>query len=172
MAVLTNIGGGEMNGYEDTLAAFVASHESNTHSLLNVTEGKKKTAPRPPYNPNAPENRWPLMVHHETNGEKAIGKSIVGLSASDSMMVTKQNESDLKMALASRWRLEPYEKPQVVILPPEVEKQRLIDQNKALEGQIAMVFDIARKQQVQLESLQKQIAESTVAGDSNTGKGK
>ena len=76
------------------------------------------------------------------------------------------------MALASGYRLEPYLKPQVVILSPEVEKQKLIDQNKELEGKFATVLDIARKQQEQLNLMEKKLAEMSLAQPEDAPKGK
>ena len=43
------------DGHGDALAAFVASHEVNSVGLLNLSEGKKTTDPRPPYDPTHPE---------------------------------------------------------------------------------------------------------------------
>lgn len=171
MAVITNVGN-EINGFEDTYSAHIMAHEENSRILLNLTNGRPKNTPKPHYNPNAPENRWPVMVHHPAHGERTVGKSTLGLHKEAASRIVEANESELKMALASGYRLEPYLKPQVVILSPEVEKQKLIDQNKELEGKFATVLDIARKQQEQLNLMEKKLAEMSLAQPEDAPKGK
>src|SRR6185312_9959055 len=72
--------GGEINGHGDSIDAFRQANEGNARALLNVAEGKKKNDPRPIYNPDHPDNAWPLMVYHPEKGELIVGKSLAGVS--------------------------------------------------------------------------------------------
>lgn len=134
------------DGLGESLAAHVESHESNTKQLLNLAEGKKKTDPRPFYNPDHPDNAWPVMLHHPGKSELTVGRTLKGVtSAAERAQVTKFNEKAKADALASGYRHEPYLKPQIAVLDPATEKAAMQKQNEDLRGQLAVLQDAVTK---------------------------
>jgi hypothetical protein len=134
------------DGHGDALAAFVASHEVNSVGLLNLSEGKKTTDPRPPYDPTHPDNQWPVMLHHQALGELTVGKSLKGVTiAAERKRIVAENTAAVDAAIERGYRHEPYIKPQVMVLSPEQEKLALLKRNQDLEGQINAQADQLRK---------------------------
>jgi hypothetical protein len=133
--------GGELDGYGDSMRAFRSAHEGNTAVLLNLAAGRKKNDPAPPYDPNNPDNAWPVMVYHAEFGEKVIGQSLTSLDKSVRSHIEGQNKSDLAAALKQGWRRDQYIKPQVAVLDPAVEKAAVLKKNQELEGKIVAQAD-------------------------------
>lgn len=134
------------DGLGESLAAHVESHESNTKQLLNLADGKKKTDPRPFYNPDHPDNAWPVMVHHPAKGELTIGRTLKGVTnAAERAQITKLNDKAKVDALASGYRVEPWAKPQIAVLDPATEKAAMLKQNEDLRGQLAVLQDAVSK---------------------------
>lgn len=145
-----------IDGLGESHAAFRESHESNSNQLLNLAEGRKKTDPRPAYNPNHPDNQWPQAVHHAAKGEKVVGRNLKGVAdPTERKKILAANESEKSEALKLGYQLEPFVKPQVVVLSPEVEKAALIAKNKELEGQYIAANDMLVKMAARLEALEK-----------------
>ncbi len=137
--------GGEINGHGDSMDAFRTANEQNARALLNVAEGKKKNEPRPPFNPDHPDNQWPVMVYSAEKGELTVGKSLVGLAGSLRLETEKNNKAALAQSVKDGYRSEPYIKPQVVVLDPATEKAELKRKNDELQGQITALNDLMHK---------------------------
>ncbi len=136
----------EIDGHGDSMEAFRSANDQNANHLLNVTEGKKKNTPRPLYNPNHPDNQWPKMRYHAEKGQLTIGKSTKGVDdARQKAQIVKDNEAALKAAEAEGWRSEPYQKPQIAVLDPAVEKVRQQQEMTELRGQLVAMQDMVAK---------------------------
>ena len=143
------------NGFEDAIAAHVASHEQNSNALLNLGEGKKTTDPRPPYNPDHPDNAWPLMLHHAAKGELTVGTSLKGVTdPAERKRIHAENTAAVDAAIKQGYRYEPYPKLQIQVLDPVVEKAALMQKNKDLEGQLRAQADVTNKLMARLEALE------------------
>jgi hypothetical protein len=147
--------GGEINGYGDAMDAFRASHEQNSRQLVNLANGRKKNAVIPSYDPDHPDNQWPLMVYHPEKGELAVGRNLVGLVGIVRADAEKTNKAQLADALKSGYRKEPYLKPQVVVLDPAVEKAAMLAKQNELQGVIVSQNDVLQKLMARLEALEK-----------------
>lgn len=131
----------EGRGYEDSIEAFKMSHEQNSRQILNIAEGRKKTDPRPAYDPNHPDNRWPLQVHR-ADGTKDVGVTLLGVTIpSERHRITEENQQALKQAIADGYRREPFIKPQVAVLHPDAEKAALKATNENLQAQLNALAD-------------------------------
>lgn len=140
--------GGEINGHGDAFEAFVQANNSNATMLLNVAEGKKKNAIRAPYNPDHPDNAWPVMVYSvdPAKPEMTVGKSLAGVTDPRlRKLIESDNEAEYKKAVASGYRDEPYPKPQIAVLDPAAEKLELKRKNDELQGQITALTDLVNK---------------------------
>lgn len=144
---------GEVDGYGDSMDAFRKGHEQNTAILLNLAEGKKKNAYRPPFNPNSADNAWPVMLYHPEKGERVLGVSLVGLTGTARRDAEKDNLETVKAAKNIGYREEPYKKPQVVVLDPAVEKAALVAENQAMKGTIVSLSDQLNKLSQAVEKL-------------------
>lgn len=130
------------DGHGDAIADFKRGHEENSAGLLNVLEGKKARAPRPPYDPNHPDNKWPIMVHHASKGELTVGTNLKGVTLpSERERITAENEKALAEALAVGYRRQPFVKPQIAIADPATEKALLVKKIAELEGQNALLSE-------------------------------
>jgi hypothetical protein len=112
--------------------------------LLNVAEGKKKNTPRPIYNPEHPDNAWPVMVYSAdpVKPELIVGKSLVGVTdPRQRKQIESDNEAEYKKAIAAGYRDEPYAKPQIAVLDPAQEKLELKRKNDELQAQINALAD-------------------------------
>jgi hypothetical protein len=146
-------GAGEVNGHGDSFEAFVQANDSNARMLLNVAEGKKKNTPRPIYNPEHPDNAWPVMVYSAdpVKPELVVGKSLVGVTdPRQRKQMEADNEAEYKKATTPLpnglgYRDEPYAKPQIVVLDPAQEKLDLKRKNDELQGQITALTDLVNK---------------------------
>ncbi len=137
--------GNETDGHGDSIEAFRTANTQNAAALLNVTEGKKKNAPRPIYDPSHVDNQWPKMVYSPT-GEKTVGKSTGGVKdPRERKQILDDNQAAYKAALGSGFRDEPYAKPQIVLLDPAAEKAELKRKNDELQGQITALTDLVHK---------------------------
>lgn len=131
----------EGRGYEDSIEAFKMSHEQNSRQILNIAEGRKKTDPRPAYDPNHVDNQWPLQVHR-ADGTLDVGVTLKGVVVpSERARILKENQEALKQALADGYRREPFIKPQVAVLHPDAEKAALKATNENLQAQINALAD-------------------------------
>jgi hypothetical protein len=131
-----------VDGLGESHAAFTRAHHENSAALLNLAEGRKKDAPRPAYDPNHPDNQWPVMLHHPAKGELTVGRSLKGISnPAERKAVTATNEEAVKAALKLGYRSEPYAKPQITVLDPAAEKAALVKQNEEVRGQLAELAD-------------------------------
>ncbi len=177
--MVETIGMGEMNGYADSHADFVAAHELNTRALLNLADAEaqkaagvpvtiKKNDPRPAYDPAHSDNHWPLMIHHAQKGEKVIGKSLKGLAGRSRLEQEQSNKKELEAHLDPKagWRREPFPKPQVAVLDPATEKAHMLERNRMLEGLIVQQNDLVQKLSARLDAL-----ENGSAGDAGKPKG-
>lgn len=122
------------DGLGESLAAHIESHESNTKQLLNLAEGRKKTDPRPVYDPSHPDNHWPQMVHHPAKGELTVGKSLKGVTAPFRANTAKANEAEKEAAFRAGYRSEPYIKPQIAVLDAASEKAAMAKEIEQLKG--------------------------------------
>ena len=137
-------GGGEVNGHGDSFEAFVQANESNARMLLNVAEGKKKSTPRPAYNPDHEDNAWPVMVYSTdpAKPEMTVGKSLVGITdPRERKQIEEDNKVAYKKAVSAGYRDEPYAKPQIAVLDPAAEKIELKRKNDELQAQINALAD-------------------------------
>lgn len=155
MSVETIGMGGETNGYGDSMDAFRSAHEQNTRALLNLAAKRPKNAPIPPYNPSHPDNQWPVMVFHPEKGELTVGKNLTGLTGVVRKDVETTNKADLAMALKMGYRDEPYQKPQITLLDPAVEKAAMLAKHRELEGTIVAQQDYMSKLEARLAALEK-----------------
>lgn len=137
---------GEVDGYGDSMEAFRTAHASTANQLLNLAEGKKKNAPRAAYDPDHPDNQWPIMVYHPEKGELTVGKSVVGLDGNRRREVTVANQKALDQALTKDgYRKEPYLKPQIAVHDPAVEKAALQARIQEQDGKIVALSDLVQK---------------------------
>jgi hypothetical protein len=155
MAVETIGMGGEINGYGDAMDAFRSSHEQNSRALINLAAGRKKNAVIPPFDPQHPDNQWPVMVYHAEKGELTVGKNLLGLVGIVRQDAEKTNKAELNAALKAGYRTEPYKKPQVVVLDPAVEKAAILAKQNELQGIIVAQNDVNQKLMARLEALEK-----------------
>lgn len=144
---------GDVDGYGDSMAAFRDSHEQNTRVLLNLAAGRKKNAPLPAFNPQHPDNAWPVMVYHPERGEKTIGVNLLGLVGGPRQQAERDNKAALAQAQKDGYRAEPYVKPQIVVLDPALEKAAMKATNDALQGQIIAQADELAKLRSAVEKL-------------------
>lgn len=160
--------GGEINGYGDAMDAFRGAEEQNARILLNLEDIRigrergidpnklpKKNSLRAPYDPNHPDNKWPVMVYHAALGYKVIGQNLKGLTGALRIEAEKANQVALKAAQAENWRLEQYPKPQVALLDPAAEKAALVARNVELEGKIVALTDSFTKLMARLDAIEK-----------------
>lgn len=144
-----------VNGHGDSMAQFIEAHRSNTDQILNLAEGKKKTAPRPAYDPDNPDNQWPKMVH-SAKGELTVGKSLVGVQdPAARKRIEAANKEAFEAALKGGYRMEPYLKPQVVVPDAAVEKAALLKHNADLSGTIVQQNDQLARLTARLEALEQ-----------------
>lgn len=146
MAVQVHDQGFGINGHQKSLAIARRAHIENSNALINHAEGKDVDTPRPVYDPDDPDNQWPVMVHHPSNGEKTIGVTLKGVE--DTMArsrITAANKKALTEALAAGYRAEPYIKPQVAVLDPATEKAELLRKNNEMQGQLNTLHDLVSK---------------------------
>ena len=144
------------NGHEESFAAFKSSHEANSTALLNLAEGKKTTEPRPPFDPNSPDNAWPLMVHHAAKGELTVGKNLKGVEDPRTRKdITQANEAALAVALKSGYRREPYIKPQVPVLDPAAEKAALLRRIQEQDGLLNQQTDLLLRMEDRLKAVEQ-----------------
>lgn len=128
------------NGHDESHAAFKASHEANTHALINLAAGRKSTAPHPPYDPNHPHNQWPVMIYHPAKAPLSVGFSLAGIKDPEVLAkAQKANENELNFALTTGYRMEPYAKPQIAVHDPALEKQMALKREEEMRGQIAIL---------------------------------
>ncbi len=131
----------EPGGLKESIAKFSKHQAEVGAALLNISgiglpaddhltypEGRDENDPRPAYDPKDPKNRWPCMVYHAEKGE-----------------LTVNGPKELKEAYAKDYRDDPYPKPQIEVLAPEIEKKRLKDENDQLRGQMARLEDQQNK---------------------------
>lgn len=138
--------GSEVDGHGDSMEAFRNGNNSNANMLLNVTEGKKKTAPRAVYDPRHPDNEWPKMLHHPEKGGVVFGLSLLGVKdPAERKRIVRDNEEAVSMALKAGFRPEPYMKPQIAVLDPAVEKAEMLRKNQEMEGRITALTDLVMK---------------------------
>ena len=136
----------EIDGHGDAMEAFRTANNSNAAMLLNVSEKKKKNAPRPVYDPRHPDNGWPKMVYSAERGELVVGKSLVGVEDQGlRKRIVAENEAAIKEAFANGYRTEPYIKPRVAVLDPAVEKAEMLRKNQEMEGRIVALTDLVTK---------------------------
>jgi hypothetical protein len=144
---------GENNGYGDSMDAFRNAHADNSRIILNLAFGRRKNDPAPKFDPDSPDNAWPIMVYHPEKGHRIVGVNLLGLVGG----ARKQAEADNKAALAQvqkdGYRLEPYLKPQIAVLDPAVEKAAALAKNAELEGKIVAQADELAKLRQMLEKL-------------------
>ena len=159
---------GETDGYGDSMEAFRSSHTNNSNILLNLLEGKKKNAIRPPYDPSHPDNQWPVMVYHPEKGEKVVGQSLKGLEGKLRNAAESDNQDALTALLKSGWRNEPYPKPQIAVLDPATEKAASLAREGEMRGQIVALTDLVQK----LVASQAAASTSDVPADTAGKKGK
>lgn len=142
------------DGLQDSLADFQHAHFVNTNGILNASENigkpasqhKKVNAPRPPYDPNHPDNKWPIMVHHSVHGELSVGKSLVGVTnPTERVAITKENEKAMASALAGGYRKEPFLKPQVVVNDSATEKALLLRRLAEQDSMVTMLNEKLEK---------------------------
>lgn len=141
---------GEINdgrGHQKSHAAFKKAHEENTNALINLAEGKPGDEARPVYDPQHPDNHWPIMLHHHERGELTIGRTLKGIT--DPALrreVLEDNHQAKKNAIkVMGYRSEPYVKPQIAVLDPAVEKAALQKQLAEQQGQIVALSDMVSK---------------------------
>lgn len=152
------------NGTDESLQATFRAHRENTDALLNLSEGKKTTAFREPYDPTHPDNQWPRMVHHPVKGELTLGKNLKGVTdARVRSQIEKSNKEELAKALASGYRLEPYVKPPVPLADPATEKLALLKRNEELAGQLNEQNDRQIKLLARFEALEAGLAAASQA---------
>jgi hypothetical protein len=143
------------DGFGESHRAFVRNHSEDSIQLLNLAEDKPKEAPRPAYDPNHPDNAWPLMLH-SPKGELTIGKSLKGITnQAERAAIVKANELAKREAVAQGYRPEPYIKPQVAVLDPAAEKANLIKRNDELDAALRAQTDVIASMKAALEELQK-----------------
>ena len=144
---------GEINGHADAMDAFRAAHELNSRQLVAIGMGLKKNAVIPAYDPEHEDNDFPVMLYHPEKGERIIGKSAKGLGDPKARAALARENADLVLAAKKLgYREEPYVKPQIAILPPEVEKKALQDKLSGLEGQNTLLLDMLTKLQARLDA--------------------
>ena len=157
---------GEVNGYGDSMDAFRSAHETNSRILVNlilmdadkaagIQTKRKKNDPAVAYDPNHPDNQWPVMYYHAEKGEKVFGSSLVGLRGDARRRTEADNKAALATAQKEGWRAEPYLKPQIAVLDPAVEKAAMVAKNQQLEGQLVQANDTLRKLEERLAKLEK-----------------
>jgi hypothetical protein len=148
------------DGYAENMMQFRQSHEQNTAGLLNVSEGKKVGAPRAPYDPNHPDNQWPVMVHHPVKGELTVGENLLGMpnmterDKKARQFRIQENEKALSAALGSGYRREPYAKPIIAMMDPVTEKANLAKDLAEKDGLIKAQNDQLAKLSARLELLE------------------
>lgn len=144
-----------VDGHGDSMEGFRKAHVSNTDQILNLAEGKKKTAQRPTYDPDHPDNQWPVMVH-SPKGELTVGKSLVGVQdPAARKRIEAENKEAFAAALKAGYRTEPYLKPQVVVPDAAVEKAALLKHNADLSGTIVQQNDQLARLTSRLEALEQ-----------------
>ena len=146
---------GESNGYGDSMDAFRSAHENNSRIILNLAAGRKKNEPAPAFYPSHPDNAWPVMIYHPEFGEKVVGQSLLHLDKSVRGHIEGANKAELAQLLKAGWRMEPYQKPQIAVLDPALEKAALVAKNRELEGKIVAQADEFSKLRALVEKLLK-----------------
>lgn len=142
--------GNEVDGHGDSVEAFRNANNSNAAALLNVSEGKKKNAPRPVHDPRHPDNHYPVMLYHSEYGEKIFGVSLLGVrDVAERKRLTSDNDGIVKAAIAAGYRAEPYIKPKIAVLDPAVEKAEMLRKNQEMEGRITALTDLVMKMTAQ-----------------------
>lgn len=161
-------------GFETSFEAHVLSHELNTKQILNIAEKRKKTDPRPPYNPHHADNQWPLQVHR-ADGTKDIGISVLGVTNPEiRARILKENKEALQEAIQrDGYRREPFLKPQVEVLSPAAEKAAMLAKQADLQAQIAGLQDqnLRILEAIQRGTLITGSATATAPAVGDTGKG-
>ena len=136
----------EIDGHGDSMEVFRTANNANANMLLNVSEGKKKNAPRPAYDPRHPDNQWPKAVYHPASGMLTVGKSLLGVKDLDiRKKITQENEKAHAEALKAGHRSEPYVKPQIAVLDPAIEKAEALRRETEMRGQITALTDMVAK---------------------------
>src|ERR1700721_194422 len=154
------VGQGEIDGYGDNMEAFRTEHHKTSQIVENLRLGRKKNAFPAPYDPNHPDNQWPVMVYHPAKGELVVGKSLVGISDGPGERNGPRargealNKQELDAALKAGYRREPFVKPQVVVLDAATEKAALVAKNNELQGQVVAQSDLIAKMNARLEALE------------------
>ena len=134
----------EMGGHKESQRKFEKHQSEVADALLNIsgigTGGQVLTEndPRPPYH----YNEYPKAVYHPEKG-----------------METVANLDEEKERLRRGWRLEPYFKPQVVILDPATEKKHLQDKIAQQDGVITQQNDLLQRLLAQVENLSVRLAD-------------
>lgn len=130
-------------GFEKSYEAFLNDHISSSNALLNISEGKPQTIARPPHNHAA--HQWPKLVYSSTS------------------TLVVNNEAEFRRAEHQGYRLEPFIKPQVAILSPEVEKAALQAKIAERDGALANLSDQMLKMQDDMKRLANAKADEAAA---------
>lgn len=143
------------DGHKKTVAETWRAHVTNSNALLNLTEGKDAEEPREPYYRGHPDNQWPVMVYHPAKGELTIGKNLKGVTKQDERVaIIKQNQQDLKDALAGGYRKEPYPVVKALVMDPATEKAAALAREQELRGQNTMLADLVTKLSTRLDAME------------------
>lgn len=128
----------EAGGLKESLARFTQHQKVCSDAVLNISDigipdndpqfpnGRDENDPRPEY--DSAKNQWPRMIYHAQHGELIV-----------------HSEAELKEAKRQQYRDEPFPKPQIEVLSPEIEKKKLKDENDQLRGQMARLEDKLNK---------------------------
>jgi|SRR5579872_2549833 len=158
---------GETNGYGDSMDAFRDAHNANSRILVNLMNGRKKNDQTPPYDPRSEDNQWPKMMYHAAKGELIVGKALiyfepgpfgsriqVSLTGAAREQQKKENAAAMKEAITNGYRHEPYQKPQIAVLDPAVEKAAALEREKILQGQLVAANDLIQRMEARLSALE------------------
>lgn len=145
----------EGNGHGDSMDAFRDSHLANSKILVNLANGRKKNAVTPPYDPEHPDNKWPLMIYHPAKGELVV-----------------KNQEGLDEALQNGYRTAPYLKPQVAVLDPAAEKKAMLEKNQELEGLIIAQNDRLERMEAAFKAATEPAKAEPAKADAGKGNGK
>lgn len=133
------------DGHAKTMEGFRMAHGINAAGLLNHAEGKDVNAYRPPYEPNHPDNQWPIAMHHPHQPFITVGENLKGLMGPRRREAEANNQALVERATASGYRKEPYPKPKVAVYDPAIEKAEQLRREAHMQGQIAFLTDVLMK---------------------------
>lgn len=110
-------------GFKESMKAFRTHHKEQGDQLLNIADGIDKDDARPAYI----HKQFPKMLYKPTD-EKVV-----------------MHEQEMKDAIETGWREEPYPRVQIAVLDPATEKRALIDRNGQMEAQIVLMQEQINK---------------------------